>query len=441
MRYLAVLAFVGCSKGDAATPPPKPPDVPQAAATSKPAPKCVPVAMEKPELMMVGDDAEVPAIAFGDQLETFHKKLDAIARGTATDHLRIAFYGDSNGTRDFTSGDIRRIFQARYTDAGHGFIAMGRPWNWYLHRDVRHDLWKDSWDSFTVTTKPVLDLYDKNVTGYYGHAMIVAESKGPGGVTWVATDDKAPVGGRKVSRFEVFYLKKPFGGKFDVKIDGQIKASVDTDAKDVEVGFQEINVDDGPHKMEVVPTTGRKIRILGATMERMEKPSVIVDALGVGSLNCLTMLRDHPLSNAATLKRRNYDLVIFHIGSNTFVVGEVATCMKQVIERHRAALPNASFLIMTPPDFLDQHHPPKTASWFIKVVAEQRRIAEENKAAYFDFFAAMGGDGSMGKFHEKDMDAGDFVHLNAKGGTYMAGRVVSALVSDFQRWQARTCTE
>ena len=90
----------------------------------------------------------------------------------------------------------------------------------------------------------------------------------------------------------------------------------------------------------------------GRDMANSAPPSVQVDGLGVGSLNCLCMLRDAPVINKAVLAHRKYDLVIFHIGSNTFHAMTLGACMKQVIARHREALPGVPLLIMTPPDMM-----------------------------------------------------------------------------------------
>jgi hypothetical protein len=438
--------FVACSKGDAATridpaasaaiAPASAPPVASSAASSASA--CPPLDLALPELPTMGDDAPVPPLEDpAATLAPFYEKIAALLRGDAKDHVRIAVYGDSNGTMDFMTGEMRRVLQTKYGDAGHGFVATGRPWNWYRHRYVRHDSMKDTWDPFTVTTKPTMD-------GFYGHALIAGESMQAGADTWVETaEDGAPIGTR-ASRFDIHYLKWWRGGPFDVKVDGKLHSTVDTEAKNSEAGFARIDVPDGPHKLDIVAKTLRKVRIFGVGLEReasISKPSIQVDGLGVGSLNCLTMLRDDAAINKATLQRRNYDLIVFHIGSNTFVAGDLATCMKQVIARHRAALPGVPVLIMTPPDFLEQYHPPKTASWMIKVSEAMRAMAKDDGAAFFDFRAAMGGDGSMGKFQDAGMTQGDFVHFNEKGGAYMGDRVVYALWKDLAAWSEtrRTC--
>ena len=43
---------------------------------------------------------------------------------------RIVHYGDSPTTADLITGDVRALLQARFGNAGHGFILPAKPWAW-----------------------------------------------------------------------------------------------------------------------------------------------------------------------------------------------------------------------------------------------------------------------------------------------------------------------
>ena len=77
-------------------------------------------------------------------------------------------------------------------------------------------------------------------------------------------------------------------------------------------------------------------RLLGAVVER-DTPGFQVDGLGVGSLNCLCVLRESEALDHEIFAHRPYDLVIFHIGSNTWnpAVMDPVACMKESIARLR----------------------------------------------------------------------------------------------------------
>jgi hypothetical protein len=136
------LLVLGCSPAPppAPLPPPPPPSEPESAPVllapepepepaSAPAPRCEPLELEIPEPIRVAElDVEQPEIEDeGDTLEPFYEKLAAVARGKAKDHVRIAVYGDSNMTADWITGEMRRVFQKKLGDGGHGFVALGSP--------------------------------------------------------------------------------------------------------------------------------------------------------------------------------------------------------------------------------------------------------------------------------------------------------------------------
>jgi len=194
---------------------------PMAQAASKPAPSapaCAPLDPELPALLSVPelDRAPLPPIVDGDRLAPFYERLAKTLRGAARDHLRIGFYSDSNGCQDFLAGEMRRWLQTRWGDAGHGYLALGKPWDWYVHRDVRHGVDRSLWTSYVVSSRPAPD-------PYYGHGMIAADSAIRGAITWFQTAPETALVGKTISRVEISYLQRPNGGAFDVVVDGELR--------------------------------------------------------------------------------------------------------------------------------------------------------------------------------------------------------------------------
>jgi hypothetical protein len=132
--------------------------------------------------------------------------------------------------------------------------------------------------------------------------------------------------------------------------------------------------------------------------------------------------------NRATLERRNYDLVIFHLGTLS-QAKDYPDCQEKIVARHRAALPGVPILIMSPPDFLDT--PIKSAPWVPQVRDIERSWSLAHGLAFWDFLKAMGDPGGMMWFEKEDLSIHDMVHLSEKGGEYMGGRVVYAMLKDF----------
>ena len=225
-------------------------------------PACTAVTVELPELISSSIDVEVPPIVDPDgAMKRFYERAARILRGTAKDHVRIGVFGDSNMTMDWITGEIRRTLQQKHGDGGHGYVALGRPWNWYRHMDVKSGHLELDWKAFAVSTRPARD-------GAYGFAGIAARSERAGAVTWVATaDDASPIGTR-VSRMGVYYLKKPGAGAFEIRVDGEKKAAISTDSPSFEAGFHELDVPDAPHKLELASTTRTPVTLFGATKIR-----------------------------------------------------------------------------------------------------------------------------------------------------------------------------
>jgi len=366
-------------------------------------------------------------------LAHFYGRLAEIARGTATDHVHIGVYGDSNMTMDYITGQMRRTLATRFGDAGHGFVALTRPWPWYVHMDVRHDLELKEWKVIATSTNQVGD-------GLYGFANMAAETGSANAVTWVATArDDAPIG-KSVEHFDIYYLKKPNGGSFKIKLDGKVDRTISTASLVNEAAFEKIDVADGPHKLEVVSVGDGRVRVYGTTMERAPEPGkygILVDSLGVGALNFEQMQHVESKTRVAMLSHRKYDLVLFLLGTNMFVPSLHAKWVGNVLKDFREALPECPIMILTPPDIVlhgtDEHSDPR----IVNLVKQFKKIAADENAAYFDFWSAMGGDASIKKFAKMGLANYDYVHLTSRGGAIMGDRLVYALFHDLQNWIAQ----
>ena len=66
-------------------------------------------------------------------LDAFYRALRRTGNREPGAVTRIVHYGDSPTTADLITGDVRALLQARFGDAGHGFILPAKPWAWYQH--------------------------------------------------------------------------------------------------------------------------------------------------------------------------------------------------------------------------------------------------------------------------------------------------------------------
>lgn len=427
----APAAPTAAAQGPSDIPQANPTETPSASpsgAESAPVADCRPLQFAIPEPDTSVVKAPVPELQdFGDhQMAPFYESLAAIARGKRKEPLRIGFYGDSNMTRDFITGQLRRELQKLFGDSGHGYIGLAKPWSWYWHMDVEHGFDKNAWKAFNMATIQVADRY-------YGFGGIAPQNIQSKARTWVATAKEGSPVGTKIDHVEIYYLKKPKHGTFEVLVDKQHYADVDTAGPTVEAGRLVFDLPEGPHRIDII--SGPKlVRLLGAILER-KAPGVVVDSIGVGGVNSELLARADRGLVMQTLKMRRHELFVLLTGAIEPDSPKHAEAMKEVIARHREARPGVPFILMSPPDLAGGSINVPTKSVRINQVAKAKlKTAKEVKTVYWDFRGAMGGEQSIVNFAQHKMAWTDFIHLTEPGGRLMGKRFAIALLRDFKRY-------
>ena len=143
-------------------------------------------------------------------LDPFYASLARTLRKEPGAVTRILHYGDSVIAGDLISGTMRRRLQERFGDAGHGFILIANPWEWYFQNDIAHSA-SDGW-SANKLTGPWPDDHVFGLGGVSFHTREVATA-------FFSTKAEGDYG-RKVSRFDLFYLEQPRGGTLRSQRDG-----------------------------------------------------------------------------------------------------------------------------------------------------------------------------------------------------------------------------
>jgi lysophospholipase L1-like esterase len=396
---------------------------PRAAEAPGPADRRAPFPFHLQGPLVVPTPIEDPS---GHALDAFHTALRRAAarKGQA----RIAWFGASHTAGDLYTGLIRRELQLRYGDAGHGFVLPAKPWNWYRHQDVNLD-GTLRWRADRVGKS------DAVRDGLYGLAGVSIASKRRRDFGQVRTTDEAPVG-RTVSRFEVWFLRRPGGGSFDVRIDGRRVRRIRTAAGVTQPGYAEFKVRDAPHALEVRPVGDDEVRLFGVVMER-KVPGVVLDTLGIPGTRAAQILEwDRDLFREH-LSRRRPDLVVLAYGTNEagddeVPIGRYASDLREVLRRVREAAPGASCLLVGPSDRPLRlpdggwDHRPRTA----RVNEVQRSVAAEAGCGFFDVVRFMGGDLSILRWVESDppFAQADRVHFTRDGYEALGREILARLL-------------
>jgi lysophospholipase L1-like esterase len=362
-------------------------------------------------------------------LAPFFDRLAELERGTATRPVRIAIYGDSNLTSDFLPGHLRRLLQARYGDAGHGWVSLSKPWGSYRHEDVTHAGFWPMFKLYAPTTHLVPDRQ-------YGFANMAAQSSEIGAAAWAGTTKNAKSKvGQSVSRFELHYLKQPRGGSFTVQIDKKDVRSVETRASAFEAGIETFDVDDGAHELRCVVRGDGPVRLFGTSLDRSpaaggSKAGIQIDSLGAGALNYQRLTWVANDTRRVQLARRAYDAIFIWLGMNVMFVPPNREWTKEVITELRTALPSVPILLLGPSDTVREGEK-KSDPRIVAVAKQIREVAAETGVAFWDFREAMGGDGSIIDFTRRGLTGEDHIHFGPEGSHLMGDRLLCALSSAF----------
>lgn len=361
-------------------------------------------------------------------LDRFYAALWRTERKDPGAITRITHYGDSPTTADLITGDIRAQLQADFGDAGHGFILLAKPWAWYQHRSVSLD--SSGWQILPATHFETKD-------GLFGL----------GGVSFTGSSSshtRVQLADPGQSHFELYYLQQPDGGTVTVTSDAKAVAEIPTAGDANTPGFAEFDVAGGASELELRPEG--QVRLFGLTAEK-PVPGVVYDSLGLNGAS-ITVL-SHMFNQqhwAAELRRRNPNLVVINYGTNeadfdSFVDKQYEKELREAIRRVRAALPSASVLVMSPMDrgHLTGPGDIETMATIPRIVAMQRRVAEQTGCGFFDTFTAMGGAGTMARWYaaQPRLVSADFIHPYPAGGKIIATVLVKQIESGLSRYKLR----
>ncbi len=370
----------------------------------------------------------------GRAMDAFYAALLRTAQGRPGALTRISHFGDSTIAADDVTYTLRRRFQTRFGDGGHGFVLLAKGTMPYRHRDVV--LSGDGWRVFQA-------IHGALRNGRYGFGGASFLSSG-GAVTRVSTVRQGPVG-TSVGRFILFYLAHPKGGRIEWRIDSDPKQVLSTREPSAADRTFVIAVPDGPHVLSLRASGGGEVHAYGVVLER-DGPGVVYDSIGMVGARAARLLNADPAHFADQVRLRDPDLIILHFGGNEagdrhMKMSWYERTLTEVVRRVRAGKPGASCLLMAP---LDQGEVGprgrvRTIPILPGIVEVQRRVAAAEGCAFFDTFQAMGGEGAMARWYRASprLGWGDFRHATPAGYEVVGNLFYKALLKGFQDYLAR----
>lgn len=372
----------------------------------------------------------------GKALDPFFETLartDQRIEGAVT---RVAHYGDSAVGNDGITSAARRRMQRRFGDAGHGFHLLSPPNASYKHQGVRFET-NAKWGKCFIIQKCRPD-------GHYGFGGVTFKSNGGAQSRFRTAKDGAF--GRKMGRFELWYAGQPKGGRVQIKVDGGEPVVVETAADSLEDRWHAIELEDGPHDVVVRAIGGGKVRSYGVVMER-DVPGVVWDGLSLIGAFTSRLAEQDPEHFSSQLRHRGSDLVVLMFGGNDMLRKMKMANYKEEYRRVLKLVRGASTperpiacLVMAPLDHGERKGSRIVTQQIVpRMVQAQREVAHEEGCAFFDTFAAMGGEGSAGRWFRSSprLMSGDLAHLTHRGHKVIGEHLFRALVQAYVAYRRR----
>jgi lysophospholipase L1-like esterase len=356
-------------------------------------------------------------------MRAFYQALERTAAGEGV--TRVLHYGDSPVTADSITADLRSLLQARFGDAGHGFVLIAKPWAWYGHRGV--EVRASGW-----TMQPATQAHARD--GLHGLGGVSFEGgRGAWSVIHLESDH---------SRMEVSFLRRPTGGVFQVRAGDQSLGFVETSGP-LQSAWATFAIPEGARDIRIEVQSGA-VRLFGASFEK-DGPGVIYNSLGLNGGQVQVVVRYFdPAHWSGQLQHYRPDLVVVNYGTNeslfpqyleTYYPGELRT----VIRRIQAAVPEASVLIMSPMDKGERDSTGEivTAPSLPRIVEIQREVARETGCAFFNTFEAMGGSGTMARWYSSQprLVTADFTHPFPAGARKVGILADNAILAGYNRYR------
>jgi lysophospholipase L1-like esterase len=358
-------------------------------------------------------------------LDHFYVALRDLHNDASRRTVRIVHYGDSPTTADLITGDARDLLQARFGNAGPGFILIAKPWAWYGHHGV--DVSATGWKIDTA----VGSMREAN----YGLGGAIFT--GPVGATstlHLAQHDSTSI--------EVEYLQEPGGGTLDISADGVSVGEINTAGETKKDNAQTLPIPSGTKKIQLL-VSGNPVQVFGVVFGR-DTRGLTYDSIGLNGASTTVMSRAFkPDTFSAALEHRNPDLVVINYGTNesgfpSYVEKQYEGELIRAIGRVRSALPNASILIMSPMDRGERSGGDSitTMRAIPEIVAIQQRVAERTGCGFFNTYQAMGGSGTMAQWYNRHppMVGADLIHPSPQGARIVAQLLTGQLLIGYERY-------
>lgn len=344
--------------------------------------------------------------------------------------VRIAFYGDSFIEGDVLCGSFRDTLQSIYGGRGVGFVPLSSDVTQY-RVSIQHSY--SNWKTYSLVGKYKDEVPSLGISGY---AYVPLEG-----------NEVIYKPGRKqtIKRFDnirVFYQNSGLSSMNYVINDTSAFSLPLTVSNNLQV----ITIPEHSSKsVQLHFTNPDSVVLYGVSFEASQ--GLYVDNFAMRG-NSGMKLQALP---AYLLKQFNhyqdYSLILLQYGLN--IVTETDSMeynaykskMVTVIQRLKENFPKSSIVLIGISDRAGNIDGKiQTIPAILRMRDSQREIARKSQIAFWDLYAAMGGENTMIKYVEAQppLAAKDYTHLNFRGGQIIAKKLADALLYERNRYENKS---
>lgn len=348
-----------------------------------------------------------PGNCYRRALDRLFVRLDALQEDPRS-QVRILQLGDSHIAADYITGTIRERLQASFGNGGRGFLHVEQREQYGGRRLSRRGPWR--------RTRMVDKGQDGQPFGFSGHAI---ESMGAG--AWV---EYALIDAHRVT---LYYHATPGAADMTVTVDGELVGKVDTASKRPESDYKSVVIPrkegkDG--RVLRITANGKGVRLIGISFER-EDGGLLYDSVGPVGADARVYLSASEDSFREHLKVLRPDLVVLMLGGNDLLrvrrgdmtLEQTRLDLEALIARVQDALPDADCMVWSPMDAGERKgRDIESKDRIGEMRYVQREAARNRGCGFWDMYAAMGGDGSIGRWAAKNIINRDLIHPRRRAG-------------------------
>ena len=348
---------------------------------------------------------------------------------------RIAYFGDSMIEGDLITQDLRECLQDKFGGNGVGYVPITSIVSGF-RTSIIHSF--EGWTTHNLLEK----MPENHVLGISGYSF-VPEVMGIINMDNTTSGSSVKYTGVNKRHLNKFYEAKLLYGKSN----GENYAVVNGSRYKLDgtnsVNQISINTGNGCQCINAKFQCKSPVDVFGFSIE--SDSGVFVDNFSFRGNSGLPIQKVSQAVYSSTNDCLGYDLIILEYGLNAVnpAVKDFSWYergMNMVIKHIQASFPDASILLISVGDKSYRKEGAYQTDPSVPILVEtQKRMAKDNKLAFWSLYDAMGGNGSMVRWVEGDtvLANKDYTHFNFRGAHKVGKILFSKIMSEYNDYNKK----